>query len=344
MGDCVMEKEAEKSGCTENGRRRRTGAAKGASRPGKARPSGAEESAAQENGAEEKCAGPSACLEEKAATAAPEQPAVPAPEAESVPLEKELSREEAFPSDQEENPFGELDRLRAGLFSEELDQETVERMFLWAREEGAGLPEKERAGEELSGTALLESVRHGRHVAGLLLRIFESASSLHGLDGRWARILAQAALWHDLGFAVGGKRRHHKRSMEIIEKNAYLSLSFGLEEKDRPLVALLARYHRRAWPSLKHRRFAVLSSEDRQSLTRASALLRVADALDFTHRAVVEEVRVRVRRRSVDMVCIGSLSCRRECRRALKKGDLFEKLFDRKLDVTQGKEGDGDGR
>ena len=344
MGECVMEKAAEKSGGTENGRRRRTGATKGASRTRKARTSVAEDNTVQNIGAEEQRAELSASLADEVVTTIPEESFAPAPEAESVLLEKEPSREDVSPLGQEEKPFGELDRLRAGLFSEELDQETVERMFLWEREESTGLLEEERTVEELSGTALLEAVRHGRHVAGLLLRIFESTSSLHGLDEHWARLLVQAALWHDLGFAVGGKRRHHKRSMEVIEKNTHLALSFGLEEKDRALVALLARYHRRAWPSQKHKRFAALSSEEQQALARASALLRVADALDFTHRAVVEEVRVRVRRRSVNIVCIGSRPCRRECRRALEKGELFRELFDRKLNVTQGKEGDGDER
>ncbi len=242
----------------------------------------------------------------------------------------------------EEHVPGELDMLRGELFSEDLEQNAVEQMFRWAKREDGGMPE---GGEsELSGAALLEAVHHGRHVAELALSLFEALSGRLGLDMHWARVLAQAALWHDLGFAVGGRRRHHKRSMEIIEGNGCLSLSFGLEESDRALTALLARYHRRAWPSMKHRRFAALNKEERRALSAAASLLRIADALDYRHKGAVEEVRVGLRRHAVRMVCFGTEPCGRECRRALKKGDLFESLYGGRLEVVPGKEGDRDAR
>lgn len=249
--------------------------------------------------------------------------------------------DEAVSASSERVP-GELDMLRGELLCEELEQNAVEQMFQWMKEHSA---EEDSLGAglgEVSGTALLEAVHHGRHVAALSLFLFEAFSRRFELDIRWARLLAQAALWHDLGFAAGGRRRHHKRSMEIIEGNDRLSLSFGLEDSDRSLVALLARYHRRAWPGMKHRRFAALSREERRSLCACAALLRVADGLDYRHRGAVEEMRVTLRRRSMRLVCFGAESCRKECRRALKKGDLLERLYGGRLDIEQGKEGERD--
>ena len=237
---------------------------------------------------------------------------------------------------------GELDLLRGELLCEELEQNAVEQMFQWMKEHSAEEESLSAGLGEVSGTALLEAVHHGRHVAALSLFLFEALSRRFELDIRWARLLAQAALWHDLGFAAGGRRRHHKRSMEIIEGNDRLSLSFGLEDSDRSLVALLARYHRRAWPGMKHRRFAALSREERRSLCACAALLRVADGLDYRHRGAVEELRVTLRRRSVHLLCFGAESCRKECRRALKKGDLLERLYGGRLDIEQGKEGERD--
>ena len=126
-------------------------------------------------------------------------------------------------------------------------------------------------------------------------------------------------------------------------KMPYILLISG-QESDRALVALLARYHRRAWPAMKHRRFAALCREDRRALAGAASLLRMADALDYRHKGAVEEVRVSLRRHAVRMVCFGGESCGRECRRALKKGDLFEELYGGRLDVVPGKEGDRDAR
>lgn len=269
---------------------------------------------------------------EKALEDASEQPSAACPSEAEAACCPESGSGERVP--------GELDMLRGALFSEDLEQAAVEQMFQWKKERPqSGADGGEEA--ELSGAALLEAVHHGRHVAALALALFEPLAPRFGLDMRWARMLAQAALWHDLGFAAGGRRRHHKRSMEIIEENVFLSLSFGLTE-ERPLVALLARYHRRAWPSMKHRRFAALCREDRKALRAAAAILRIADALDYRHKGAVEEVRVSLRRHAVRLVCFGSEPCSRECRRALKKGDLFEDLYGGRLEVVQGKEGDRD--
>ncbi len=338
-----MEETAKKIGGRRKGGGRRAGASKGGSRVEAVTMLPVTDEGTLREAPEENAAQPAEVPAQVSGSAASEEApreereAVVAPE---IPFEAP-AEEASLPEEERRSP-GELEELHAELFSEDLDQKAVEQMFRWARE-GHSDGETEEGGE-LSGTALLESVRHGRHVAGLLLRLFEALSSVHQLDGRWARLLVQASLWHDLGFAMGGRKRHHKRSMEIIERNGHLSLGFGLEEKDRPLVALLARYHRRAWPSVKHRPFAALAPEERSALQRAAALLRMADALDFTHRAAVEDLRVRVRRRSATITCFGARSCARECRRTLKKGDLFEKLFGRKLAVTQGKEGDRDER
>jgi exopolyphosphatase/guanosine-5'-triphosphate,3'-diphosphate pyrophosphatase len=51
-------------------------------------------------------------------------------------------------------------------------------------------------------------------------------------------------------------------------------------EKDRILVALLARYHRKAAPSSKHEHFAGLSHTAQTAVRSLSAILRIADALD----------------------------------------------------------------
>ena len=98
-----------------------------------------------------------------------------------------------------------------------------------------------------------------------------------------------AALLHDIGFAEG-RRKHHKISMRRIETDTTL----GIADKDRPLVALLARYHRKAWPSQKHRRFADLSGKKRDAICKAAALLRIADGLDYRHLGNIQDVSVEV--------------------------------------------------
>ena len=149
---------------------------------------------------------------EKALEDASEQPSAACPSEAEAACCPESGSGERVP--------GELDMLRGALFSEDLEQAAVEQMFQWKKEcPQSGADGGEEA--ELSGAALLEVVHHGRHVAALALALFESLAPRFGLDMCWARMLAQAALWHDLGFAAGGRRRHHKRSMEIIEENVF---------------------------------------------------------------------------------------------------------------------------
>ena len=124
---------------------------------------------------------------------------------------------------------------------------------------------------------LEESLRHGRHVAVLAASLFDQLADLHELDDLWRNRLVLAARLHDIGF-VEGRKGHHKAGMRYIEED----LSLNMADIDRPFVALLVRYHRKAWPSRRHGRFAALARTDRRSLRRAAALLRFADALDYT--------------------------------------------------------------
>lgn len=171
------------------------------------------------------------------------------------------------------------------------------------------------------------SQEHGRHVAFLADRLFDGLLPLHGLGKSWKRRLHLAALLHDIGFAEG-REKHHKISMRMIEEDTTLDLT----DKDRPLVALLARYHRKAWPSLKHRRYAALSGKKRDALTKAAALLRVADGLDYRHLGVVRDVSVELTETAVRLWLRADGESTAECARAVKKGDLLEDLFQKKLE------------
>ncbi len=190
-------------------------------------------------------------------------------------------------------------------------------------------------GEELSSARLPESpvledsLRHGRHVAILVASLFDQLAELHSLDDVWRKRLVLAARLHDIGFAEGCKG-HHKAGMRYIEED--LSLNIG--DEDRPLVALLARYHRKAWPSLRHPRFAALPRKERKALRRAAALLRVADGLDYTHKALVKGCIAEIRPRKVVLQLDSVEDCPEERKRAVRKGDLFSHVFRRKLECT----------
>lgn len=194
--------------------------------------------------------------------------------------------------------------------------------------------------EDLPCAALLEHLlpnspeleatcRHGRHVAHLAEQLFEQLAPLHGLDGRWGYRLRLACCLHDIGF-ISGRKEHHKKGMRMVEQDT----SLPLLPEDRNLVAQLVRYHRKAWPAARHRRFSALGKKDREALRRAAALIRMADALDYRHMEAVQDVSVELRPGKAVLTLSGAGDCTPEQDRLLVKGDLFMHLFGVELECV----------
>ncbi|HEU5170523.1 MAG TPA: Ppx/GppA phosphatase family protein [Gemmatimonadales bacterium] len=129
--------------------------------------------------------------------------------------------------------------------------------------------------------------RHVEHVRQLALQLFAQLAPALGADSPEQPLLEAAALLHDVGQLVS-YRKHHRHSYQLIMHAERLNLS----ARDRLLVALMSRYHRKKGPSPKHPEFAALDPEDQEIVRRMSALLRVADGLDRGHTASVERVGV----------------------------------------------------
>lgn len=126
---------------------------------------------------------------------------------------------------------------------------------------------------------------HSGHVAGLCRVLFTALQDDHHLDPWWELLLRVAAHLHDIGTFVG-TAGHHKHSMYLIQ---HCEL-FGLNKRDILLVSLIARYHRRGTPKSTHAGYSTLQRSDRQSVAKAAAILRVADALDRSHSGRVRDI------------------------------------------------------
>ena len=116
---------------------------------------------------------------------------------------------------------------------------------------------------------------HARHVADTARQLFLELPDEHQLDQRHEVILYLAALLHEIGLYVSF-RSHHKHSMYLI-RNSEL---FGVGGKDLLLTAMIARYYRRASPQPTHEGYARLERNERVSVAKLAAILRVAVALD----------------------------------------------------------------
>jgi exopolyphosphatase/guanosine-5'-triphosphate,3'-diphosphate pyrophosphatase len=131
----------------------------------------------------------------------------------------------------------------------------------------------------------VEDLGHMEQDAYLATMIFRLTRSLHQLGQEYEELLRYAALLHDIGYYYGYDG-HHKAAYRIIKESDIP----GLGERERHIVALVARYHRGAWPKLKHKGFRKLAPEDRQVVARLGAILRLADGLDRSHTNAVQDL------------------------------------------------------
>ncbi len=164
--------------------------------------------------------------------------------------------------------------------------------------------------------------RHARQVTELATRFYRELQGDHMLPPRYELILRVAALLHEIGLFVNN-RSHHKHSMYLI-MNSDL---FGLSHEDMLIIAMIARYHRRATPQPYHEGFAALNRDARLAVSKLAAILRVADALDRNHMQQVRDIRFE-REEGRFVVWIRDVEDLTLERLALKdKGTLFEEVY-----------------
>ena len=170
---------------------------------------------------------------------------------------------------------------------------------------------------------------HATQVARLALVLFDGLARLHGLPPRAREILQAAALLHDLGHAVS-VHSHHKHTYYLVA-NADLP---GFPDRERELVALVARYHRRSQPGRGRRDLEALTAAELRTVRKLVAILRVADALDRSHQQQVKRVRVSARRREVELRLTARGPLDLELWDAAREAALFQRVLSRRLTVT----------
>jgi exopolyphosphatase/guanosine-5'-triphosphate,3'-diphosphate pyrophosphatase len=105
------------------------------------------------------------------------------------------------------------------------------------------------------------------------------------MDVRYRPILYLAALLHEIGLFIDSQS-YHKHTMYLISNSDF----FGIGLKDVQLIALVARYHRRATPQPDHEGYSLLDRNDRVAVTKLASILRIARALDSSRNQLVQKV------------------------------------------------------
>ena len=133
---------------------------------------------------------------------------------------------------------------------------------------------------------------HSERVVGLALQLYDGllASGWQpAVDAISARSsLLAAALLHDVGKSQGEKG-HHKTSFDMIRAHGN---PLGWKPTDLQRAAAVARFHRGALPTRKHKTLRDLLPDEQKATIQLAAVLRLANALDSAHDGCIRRIQV----------------------------------------------------
>jgi len=212
--------------------------------------------------------------------------------------------------------------LRDGLMADVLSKAYPAYIGTWT-EEARRSESIEEVGEKYN-----YEKAHCQQVSRLALSLFEQMRELHGLPDRYSNILHAASMLHDIGLFIAYPK-HHKHTYYLIKSSG--PSSFDAIELD--IIANIARYHRKSNPSSKHLPFSQLSAVQQDIVRKLSAILRVADGLDYGHQSRVWEIRCRKKPENVFSIELdGNGDLTEEIRSAADKSDLMREVY--KMEVV----------
>lgn len=169
-------------------------------------------------------------------------------------------------------------------------------------------------------------VEHTHQVTRLAVALFNETQPFHRFGPQQRFQLQCAGLLHDIGY-VAGSKCHHKHALRIILASDLLPF----KRRERLIIGSIARYHRKALPSTRHRHFRLLDRDDRRRVRVLAAILSLVDSLDSSHRSLVHTLTCTLTPRKAIIHCV-VLGLYEEWRqRVFEKGLLFEQVFGRKL-------------
>jgi len=173
-------------------------------------------------------------------------------------------------------------------------------------------------------------VKHAKQVATHSEQLFMALKEMLGLKEDELVYLLLAAYLHNIGLFVNNLS-HHKHTEYIISS---LNL-FRLSEIEIKMIATIARYHRKNTPQRRHLIYGALPAEKQILVQKLSAILRLANALDASHKQKVKSLEVKIHSQDEVEIAIrsnGSFLLERSSFEDMK--GLFEEVSGSKISLT----------
>jgi len=163
---------------------------------------------------------------------------------------------------------------------------------------------------------------HYKQVDNFAVKIFDKMKKLHGLGAREKLLLQTAAILHDIGKYIN-INRHNLHSFDMIT-GADIT---GLSQLETEIVANLVRYHSHEVPSPLDTNYTRLDLYNRVLVSKLTAILRLADALDRSHTQKFDEIDVRITDEELVISISTDKNIDLEQWSFMDKGAFFEEVF-----------------
>lgn len=130
---------------------------------------------------------------------------------------------------------------------------------------------------------------HSEYIEKISLSIFDQMKRTHRLGESERLYLRVASILHDIGKYVN-LDNHDFHSYNIIRFQDIM----GLSERELNLVANIARYHSHEIPRSTDENYRLLEDCDRIIVSKLASILRIAEALDISHKRKIKKLDVHV--------------------------------------------------
>lgn len=128
--------------------------------------------------------------------------------------------------------------------------------------------------------------KHAEQVEKHALAIFDSTKRQNGMGERERILLQSAAIMHEVGKYIH-VTNHSSRSYQIIHTTEII----GLSREDREVVAYTARFYTQT-DLFSDRYFQYLPADQRITVSKLTAILRMADSMDASHRQKLKNLSI----------------------------------------------------
>jgi exopolyphosphatase/guanosine-5'-triphosphate,3'-diphosphate pyrophosphatase len=171
---------------------------------------------------------------------------------------------------------------------------------------------------------------HCEQVVFLAECLFDGLNSMFQLSSEHRFWLTCGAILHDIGWREGCQE-HHKTSMRMILSD----MTMPLDLTERKIVAMIARYHRKALPRPKHPVYSDMDDKEKTLVEQLAGMVRLADGLDRSHSKVIKKLIVNIQPQQIRIICEGDRECLPEIDYGMEKADLLQRATGRTIEILR---------